>query len=87
MGLHVDVSSGQSRKGCQVLNLCVLNLCQVLNLCWELVWLEIWPPVSVQSWGVHIVSLLHYSWEHTTRASNLHRHTYPAQARVRRKSS
>lgn len=80
MGLHVDVSSGQSRKGCQVFK----PLCAH---CWELVWLEIWPLVSVQSWDVHIVSLLHYSWEHTTWASNLLRHTYPAQARVRRKSS
>lgn len=52
---------------------------------WEPAWPGIRPPASVQSQGVHIVSLLHYSWEHwedMIQASDLHRDTYPARAQL-----
>lgn len=45
----MDISFGQSRKDCQVLNLCE-------HAGTNLPWLRIRPPVSVQSWDVHAVS-------------------------------
>lgn len=42
----MDISLGQSRKDCQVLNLCE-------HAGRNLPWLRIWPPASVQSRDVH----------------------------------
>ena len=74
----MDISFGLSRKDCQVLNLRE-------HAGGNLPWLGIWPPASVQSPDVRIVSLLHYSWERWENriwASNLHRDTDPAQAQL-----